>query len=67
VKRRRRRADDDSSPSAAWSTWVAANMQQKERDLSPHEESAPSALILLPLLGLPALLVVGLILTFVLK
>ena len=46
--------------------WTADNMQQRERDLSPFEESAPSAWILVPLLGLPALLVVGLLVIFLL-
>jgi hypothetical protein len=52
---------------AAWNAWVADGMQQHERDLSPFEESAPSALILVPLLGLPALVIVGMILVFVLS
>jgi len=64
---RRRRGDDDSPQLAAWSAWVSDNMQQRERDLSPLEESAPSAWILVPLLGLPALLVVGMLVVFVLK
>ena len=41
-------------------------MEQHERDLSPFEDSTPSALILVPLLGLPALLVLGLLLAFLL-
>ena len=64
---RRRRRKDDGGPVDAWSAWVADNMQQRERGLSPHEESTPSALILLPLLGLPALVIVGMILVFVLS
>jgi hypothetical protein len=52
---------------AAWNAWVAEGMQQHERDLSPFEESTPSALILLPLLGLPVLLVVATVLIFVLS
>ena len=55
-----------SDPLAAWSAWVTDNMQQQERELSPHEKSAPSALILLPLLGLPALLVIGMLLALLL-
>jgi len=62
----RRRGDNDSPPPAAWSAWVADNMQQRERGLSPHDDSRPSALILVPLLGLPILLVVGMIVIFVL-
>lgn len=54
-------------PLAAWNAWVAEGMQQHERDLSPFEESTPSALILLPLLGLPVLLVVATVLIFVLS
>jgi hypothetical protein len=46
-------------PLAAWHTWVSDGMHQHERDLSPFEESTPSALILVPLLGLPALVVLG--------
>ena len=42
-------------------------MQQHERGLSPFDDSTPSALILVPLLGLPALLVVGLLLSFLLS
>jgi len=64
---RRRRRKGDAAPVDAWSAWVADNMQQRERGLSPHEESAPSALILVPLLGLPALVIVGMILVFVLS
>ena len=65
---KRRRRPEDSTPSTdAWSAWVADNMQQRERGLSPHEDSTPSALILVPLLGLPALVVVGMILIFVLS
>ena len=63
---RRRREQHDSPPLAAWHEWVADNMQQRERHLSPFEESAPSAWILVPLIGLPALLVVGLVVAFVL-
>jgi len=61
----RRRAEDHSPPLDAWHAWVADNMQQRERHLSPFGESGPSALILIPLLGLPLLLVVGVILVFV--
>ena len=53
-------------PVAAWNTWVADNMQQRERGLSPYDDSRPSALILVPLLGLPALLVIGLLLVLLL-
>ena len=55
-----------TDPMAAWGAWVADNMQQGERELSPHDRSTPSALILVPLLGLPALLVIGMVLVFVL-
>ena len=51
---------------AAWHTWVANGMQQHERDLSPFEESSPSALILVPLLGLPALVAIGALLLILL-
>ena len=51
---------------AAWHAWTADNMQQRERGLSPFDDSRPSALILVPLLGLPVLLVVGMILVFIL-
>ena len=64
---RRRRGDDDSPQLAAWSAWVSDNMQQRERDLSPFEESSPSALILVLLLGLPAILIVGLVVALLLK
>jgi hypothetical protein len=65
--RPRRRALPATREPAEWEDWVADNMQQRERGLSPHEESSPSALILIPLLGVPALLVVGTILVFLLK
>ena len=55
-----------SDPVAAWNRWVAEGMQQHERELSPFDDSRPSALILVPLLGLPALLVVGVLLIFLL-
>ena len=64
---RRRRGDDDSPQLAAWSAWVADNMQQRERDLSPFDESGPSAWILVPLLGLPALVVLGAVVAFALR
>jgi len=67
--RRRRRGHHDvvpSDPLAAWGAWVSDNMQQQERDLSPHDKSAPSALILVPLLGLPALLLIGMLLAVLL-
>ena len=67
--RRRRSGHHDvvpSDPLAAWSAWVSDNMQQQERALSPHEKSAPSALILVPLLGLPALLLIGMLLAVLL-
>jgi len=70
-KRRRLPQDEEASlttdPLVAWGAWVADNMQQRERDLSPHDRSRPSALILVPLLGLPALLVIGTILAVVLS
>jgi hypothetical protein len=65
--KRRRRPKEETPSTAAWTAWVADNMQQRERGLSPHEESTPSALILLPLLGLPVLLVVATVLIFVLS
>jgi hypothetical protein len=55
-----------TDPMVAWGAWVADNMQQRERELSPHDRSTPSALILVPLLGLPALLVIGMVLAVVL-
>ena len=61
MKRRRRGQEPER-----WADWVADNMQQQERDLSPHDKSAPSALILVPLLGLPALLVIGMLLAVLL-
>jgi hypothetical protein len=71
VKRRPLPQHEDASlttdPLVAWGAWVADNMQQGERDLSPHDRSAPSALILVPLLGLPALLLIGAILAVVLS
>ena len=33
-----------TDPLAAWGAWVADNMQQGERELSPHDRSTPSAL-----------------------
>jgi hypothetical protein len=51
---------------AAWHQWVSDGMQQHERGLSPFDDSRPSALILVPLLGLPALLIVGVLLIFLL-
>jgi len=62
VKRRRPSQKPDT-----WAGWVADNMQQHERELSPFDDSRPSALILVPLLGLPALLVVGLVVAFLLR
>jgi hypothetical protein len=62
VKRRRPTQQPDK-----WADWVAGNMQQHERGLSPFDDSRPSALILIPLLGLPALLVIGLVVAFVLR
>ncbi|HEV3354114.1 MAG TPA: hypothetical protein VG076_14395 [Acidimicrobiales bacterium] len=53
-------------PMAAWHQWVSDGMQQHERGLSPFDDSRPSALILVPLLGLPALLIVGVVLIFLL-
>jgi hypothetical protein len=71
VKRRPLPQDEDASlttdPLVAWGAWVADNMQQGERELSPRDRSTPSALILVPLLGLPALLVIGMILVVVLS
>jgi hypothetical protein len=54
-------------PPEGWEGWVADNMQQHERELSPFERSTPSALILVPLLGLPALLIVGVLVAILLK
>jgi hypothetical protein len=51
---------------AEWNAWVADNMQQHERGLSPFDDSTPSALILVPLLGLPALVVIGFLVAFLL-
>jgi len=65
--KRARRAQKSAPPAAAWHDWVADNMQQRERDLSPFEESTPSALILVLLLGLPAILIVGLVVALLLK
>ena len=64
--RPRRRALPAAVERAEWEEWVADNMQQRERELSPFDDSTPSALILVPLLGLPALLVFGLLLIFLL-
>lgn len=50
-----------------WADWVADNMQQRERDLSPFDASAPSAWILVPLVGLPALLIIGLVIALLLQ
>ena len=61
--KRRRRAQEPER----WADWVADNMQQRERELSPFEKSTPSALILVPLLGLPVVLIVGLVITLLLK
>jgi hypothetical protein len=55
-----------TDPLAAWGAWVADNMQQGERELSPFDRSTPSALILVPLLGLPALVAIGMLLAVVL-
>jgi hypothetical protein len=55
-----------TDPMVAWGAWVADNMQQRERELSPVDRSTPSALILVPLLGLPVLLVIGMVLAVVL-
>jgi hypothetical protein len=70
-KRRPLPHDEDLSlttdPLAAWGAWVASGMQQQERELSPLEKSTPSALILVPLLGLPAVLVIGMVLALVLS
>ena len=62
MKRRRRGQEPER-----WADWVADNMQQRERELSPFEKSTPSALILVPLLGLPVVLIVGLVITLLLK
>jgi hypothetical protein len=63
---RRRALPTTVEPMAAWQNWVANGMQQHERGLSPFDDSRPSALILVPLLGLPALLIVGVVLIFLL-
>jgi len=72
VARRPRLPQDEersltTDPMAAWGTWVAGNMQQHERGLSPFDDSRPSALILVPLIGLPALLIVGFVVALFLK
>ncbi len=56
-----------TDPLAAWHAWVADHMQQRERDLSPFDATRPSALILVPLLGLPALVVVGFVVALLLR
>ena len=50
-----------------WEQWVADHMQQHERGLSPFDDSRPSALILVPLLGVPALLLIGFLVALLLR
>jgi len=62
VKPRRR-----PEPPQAWADWVADNMQQRERELSPFDASRPSAFILVPLIGLPALVLIGFVVAALLR
>jgi hypothetical protein len=66
-KKRRHLPEKRPEGSVAWHEWTADHMQQRERGLSPHDDTRPSPLILVPLLGLPALVIVGTILLFVLR